>query len=188
MQCRDIQICSVWEHSTYLLPLVGVVYAVLLLPPPHRHAGIPSRHLTSSAGVLHPLISLPHYSHPHQRDGDTRSRKLDIVCSCDNVESLSCSLTVLATGEEQCKRIEDTFTEFSKQLRALKGLPLAITSVQGASPVFCHSSVFPQLPWNGRTPRKMLGTPPANSQSGCLYPSCDFATPPFVPALEGENA
>lgn len=110
------------------------------------------------------------------------------MCFCDNVKSLSCSLTLLATGEEQCKRMEDTFTEFSKQLRALKGLPLAITSVQGASPVFRHSSVFPPLAWNGRTPRKMLGTPPANCQSGCLYPSCDFATPPFVPALEGEYA
>lgn len=96
------------------------------------------------------------------------------------------SSTLLATGEEQCKKIEDAFMEFSKQLRGLRGLPLAITSVQGASAVFRQSSVFPALPWIGRTPRKMLAKPPTTSQSDCLYPSCDFATPPFVPALEGK--
>ena len=92
---------------------------------------------------------------------------------------------ILATGEEQCKKIEDVFTEFTKQLRGLKGLPLPITSVQGASPEFRHTAVFPATPWNGRMPRKMLAATPSGVQSDCLYPSCDSATPPFIPAMEG---
>ena len=91
----------------------------------------------------------------------------------------------LATGEEEGKKIEDVFGELSKQLRGLKGLPLAITSIQGASPEFRHCSAFPPLAWNGRTPRKTLAEPSPENQSDCLYPSCDSATPPFVPALEG---
>ena len=91
----------------------------------------------------------------------------------------------MATGEEEGKMIEDTFTELSKQLRGLKGLPLAINSVQGASAEFRHCSVFPARPWSGRVPRRMLTDPSPENQSDCLYPSCDSATPPFVPALEG---
>ena len=100
---------------------------------------------------------------------------------------LPCSLVPLATGEEEGKKIEDEFGELSKQLRGLKGLPLAITSIQGASPEFRHCSVFPPLAWNGRTPRKTLAEPSPENQSDCLYPSCDSATPPFVPALEGNT-
>ena len=81
--------------------------------------------------------------------------------------------------------MEDTFTELSKQLRGLKGLPLAITSVQGASSEFRQTSVFPARPWNGKTPHKFLAKPDTANQSNCLYPSCDSATPPFIPALEG---
>ena len=91
----------------------------------------------------------------------------------------------MATGEEEGKKVEDVFADFSKQLRGAKGLPLAINSVQGASPEFRHCSVFPATPWNGRTPRKMLAEPSPDHQSDCLYPSCDSVTPPFIPALEG---
>ena len=107
------------------------------------------------------------------------------LCICTGL-GVFLSLSSLATGEEEGEKIEDTLTELSKQLRGLKGLPLAITSVQGACPEFRHCSVFPPLPWRGRTPRRMLAEPSPENQSDCLYPSCDSsATPPFVPALEG---
>jgi U3 small nucleolar RNA-associated protein 22 len=134
----------------------------------HRHVGVPVESVTSSAGALSPLLSLPLYSNNCDRDTSTSQH----------------SLTPLATGEEEGKKIEDVFGELSKQLRGLKGLPLAITSIQGASPEFRHCSVFPPLAWNGRTPRKTLAEPGPENQSDCLYPSCDSATPPFIPALE----
>jgi U3 small nucleolar RNA-associated protein 22 len=134
----------------------------------HRHVGVPAECVVSSSGALHPLLSLPLYSHPHSDNSHTTSQRP----------------ATLATGEVESKKIEDTFADLSKQLRGLKGLPLAITSVQGASPEFRHCSVFPPVPWGGKTPRKMLAEPLPENQSDCLYPSCDSATPPFVPALE----
>ena len=38
-----------------------------------RHAGVPAECVVSSAGVLHPLISLPQYSHALQNDAGQRS-------------------------------------------------------------------------------------------------------------------
>ena len=99
------------------------------------------------------------------------------------------SQPVLPTGEEECKKLEDVFTEFSKQLRGLKGLPLPITSVQGASSEFRHTAVFHAEAQSAtKTPRKMLAKPSDIVQSDCLYPSCDSATPPFVKALEGMHS
>ena len=46
------------------------------------------------------------------------------------------------TGEESTASVIKSFTELSGMLRSLKGLPLAISTVQGSSPVLsqCHVS------------------------------------------------
>ena len=51
------------------------------------------------------------------------------------------SISVVCTGEEVGKGVCEVFTELSKDLRQLKDLPLAITSLQGTSPVFRHAEV-----------------------------------------------
>ena len=51
------------------------------------------------------------------------------------------SISVVWTGEEVGKGVGEVFTELSKDLRQLKELPLAITSLQGTSPVFRHAEV-----------------------------------------------
>ena len=50
-------------------------------------------------------------------------------------------ISVVCTGEEVGKGVCEVFTELSKDLRQLKDLPLAITSLQGTSPVFRHTEV-----------------------------------------------
>ena len=49
----------------------------------------------------------------------------------------------------------------------------------------CYWQVFPSLPWNGHLSSKLRTKPTEDVQSDCYYPSCDTATPPYVPALEG---
>lgn len=49
----------------------------------------------------------------------------------------------------------------------------------------CYWQVFPSLPWNGHLSSKLRTKPTEDVQSDCYYPSCDIATPPYVPALEG---
>lgn len=53
--------------------------------------------------------------------------------------------SVVWTGEEVGRRVCEVFTELSRELWLLKDLPLAITSLQGTSPVFRHTEV-----WKGR--------------------------------------
>lgn len=45
--------------------------------------------------------------------------------------------------------------------------------------------VFPYHPWNGYLASKYTTPPDEASQSDCYYPSCDIATPPFVPVYKG---
>ena len=46
--------------------------------------------------------------------------------------------------------------------------------------------VFPPLPCRGKLSTKLQAIPTEDVQSECFYPSCDLATPPYTPALEGE--
>ena len=46
------------------------------------------------------------------------------------------------TGEEVGRGVCEVFAELCKELRQLKDLPLAITSLQGTSPVFRHTEVW----------------------------------------------
>lgn len=49
------------------------------------------------------------------------------------------------TGEEATLNILGAFNELENQLTSLKDLPLSITGVQGSSPVFRYTDVFPPL-------------------------------------------
>lgn len=49
------------------------------------------------------------------------------------------------TGEEATLRVLEVFNDLEQQLRALTDLPLSITGVQGSSPVFRYTDVFPPL-------------------------------------------
>ncbi|XP_057323676.1 nucleolar protein 6 [Microplitis mediator] len=49
------------------------------------------------------------------------------------------------TGEEATLQVLKVFGEFEKELTSLADLPLAITGVQGGSPVFRYTDVFPPL-------------------------------------------
>ena len=82
--------------------------------------------------------------------------KLHFKISCRNVSSLSPQLNswlkppsvpvdVYGSGEEVCARISSTLEELIKKMRQLKSLPLAITAVQGTSPGFRGSEVWPPL-------------------------------------------
>ncbi|PIK61546.1 hypothetical protein BSL78_01559 [Apostichopus japonicus] len=51
----------------------------------------------------------------------------------------------LGTGEEQHLEVMAAYQELSKYLRQLKDIPLGISSVQGISPVFRHTEVFPPM-------------------------------------------
>ena len=46
-----------------------------------------------------------------------------------------------STGEEVAVAVMEVFAELSRELRQLKDLPLAIASLQGASPAFRHTEV-----------------------------------------------
>ncbi|XP_033110721.1 nucleolar protein 6-like [Anneissia japonica] len=73
--------------------------------------------------------------------------QLDCVLKPPRLDSSSKSKVLpRGTGEEQSYSITHVYDALSKQLRALKDLPLAITSVQGVSPVFRHTEVFPARP------------------------------------------
>lgn len=60
--------------------------------------------------------------------------------------------SVVWTGEEVGRRVCEVFTELSRELWLLKDLPLAITSLQGTSPVFRHTEV-----WKGRVEGERRG-------------------------------
>lgn len=61
--------------------------------------------------------------------------------------------SVVWTGEEVGRRVCEVFTELSRELWLLKDLPLAITSLQGTSPVFRHTEV-----WKGRVEGERRGS------------------------------
>jgi U3 small nucleolar RNA-associated protein 22 len=49
------------------------------------------------------------------------------------------------TGEEATVRVISALDSLGKQLRQLKNIPLEVSAVQGTSPVFRYSDVFPPL-------------------------------------------
>ena len=51
------------------------------------------------------------------------------------------------TGEEVSVGVVNTFIELSRELRQLKGLPLEIATVKGASSIFCHTEVLDNIPF-----------------------------------------
>lgn len=133
-----------------------------------RHASIHPEHVVSPTSALDPLLSLTAYSDVARGSEDEAS---------DPAPHPS-------TGEEVAVAVMEVFSELSRELRQLKDLPLAIASLQGASPAFRHTEVFPPLPWNGKLSAKLQAPATEDCQSDCLYPSCDVATPSYIPALE----
>lgn len=69
--------------------------------------------------------------------------------------------SVVWTGEEVGRRVCEVFTELSRELWLLKDLPLAITSLQGTSPVFRHTEV-----WKGEKGRRESGKGKGNQGGG----------------------
>lgn len=51
-----------------------------------------------------------------------------------------------STGEEESLRVVQAYDDLSRKLWALEGLPLSITSVQGAHPALRYTQVFPPTP------------------------------------------
>ena len=135
-----------------------------------------SSHVTSTMSQLDQVISLPQYN----KNSD---------------------IGVFSTGEETSQDVSRVFEDLNKQLRGLNQLPLAVVSVVGTSPVFRHTEVqcvlsscvvchllkvFPPVPWSGRFRSHLtVVSPREDSQSQCLYPNFDHATPPYVQALSG---
>jgi U3 small nucleolar RNA-associated protein 22 len=90
-----------------------------------------------------------------------------------------------STGEELSVKVVKCYIELSRQLRQLKGLPLAVATVQGASPVFSHSEVTPPPPWSGRLASKYrLFTKDNACSKQCMYPSCKVGVAPYIPHLQ----
>uniref|UniRef100_A0A667YY51 Nucleolar protein 6 n=1 Tax=Myripristis murdjan TaxID=586833 RepID=A0A667YY51_9TELE len=53
---------------------------------------------------------------------------------------------VPSTGEEQSLKVVQSYDDLSRKLWRLEGLPLSITSVQGAHPALRYTQVFPPVP------------------------------------------
>ncbi|XP_061622866.1 nucleolar protein 6 [Phyllopteryx taeniolatus] len=53
---------------------------------------------------------------------------------------------VPSTGEEESLRVVQSYDDLSRKLWKLEGLPLSITSVQGAHPSLRYTQVFPPIP------------------------------------------
>ncbi|XP_056022983.1 nucleolar protein 6-like isoform X2 [Ostrea edulis] len=86
-----------------------------------RHAGIKSKSMKCFIDQLDPLL------------------QYTVTNSSDDVG-------IYGTGEEQHNDVIQKYDELCKLLRNLKDLPLSINSIQGSSPVFRYSEVFPPLP------------------------------------------
>ncbi|XP_069697257.1 nucleolar protein 6 isoform X2 [Periplaneta americana] len=96
------------------------------------------------------------------------SEKLDIpvddgvVYLADQLDTLLEQHTVqpaefdYGTGEEAAARVIGALDSLGKQLRQLKDLPLEVSGLQGTSPVFRYSEVFPPLATTRRVPKQQL--------------------------------
>ncbi|XP_065909651.1 nucleolar protein 6-like [Dysidea avara] len=156
-QDTSINEAVVWESSC-TADRRGIIQRIIqhLL---RRHFKVDSSHVTSTMSQLDQVISLPQYN----KNSD---------------------IGVFSTGEETSQDVSRVFEDLNKQLRGLNQLPLAVVSVVGTSPVFRHTEVFPPVPWSGRFRSHLtVVSPREDSQSQCLYPNFDHATPPYVQAL-----
>uniref|UniRef100_A0A4W5P9S1 Nucleolar protein 6 n=1 Tax=Hucho hucho TaxID=62062 RepID=A0A4W5P9S1_9TELE len=55
-------------------------------------------------------------------------------------------IKVCSTGEEESLKVVQSYDDLSRKLWRLEGLPLSITSVQGAHPALRYTQVFPPVP------------------------------------------
>ncbi|KAG8194848.1 hypothetical protein JTE90_017281 [Oedothorax gibbosus] len=69
----------------------------------------------------------------------------EVDCILEVPEDMLISLPPYGTGEEAHAAIMQSFNTLSKQLRNLDKLPLQVASIQGSSPSFRFSEVFPPL-------------------------------------------
>lgn len=127
-----------------------------------------------------------HANIPTEGNGvQTTQSLLDTVLSREEYNTSKITDTnILRTGEEETTNVMKSFIELSRQLHQLKGLPLDIATVQGASSIFQHTEVYPPPPWSGKLSTKLRATPPKYIQPQCFYPSCDVGTSSFVPCFE----
>ncbi|XP_072520710.1 nucleolar protein 6 [Salminus brasiliensis] len=61
-------------------------------------------------------------------------------------ETIKLGHEIISTGEEESLKVVQSFDDLSRKLWQLEGLPLSITSVQGAHPALRYTQVFPPEP------------------------------------------
>ncbi|XP_071965006.1 nucleolar protein 6-like [Antedon mediterranea] len=101
--------------------------------------------------------------------------QLDCILKPPKPDSTASKGLSRGTGEEQSYSITQVYDSLNKQLRALKDLPLAVTSVQGISPTFRHTEVFAAKPTSlntrGNKVHKFVQVPSAVNPSSSWVPA-----------------
>ncbi|EDV20361.1 uncharacterized protein TRIADDRAFT_32058, partial [Trichoplax adhaerens] len=87
---------------------------------------------------------------------------------------------------EDAISIIKSFNELCKQLRLLKGLSLSINTIQGISPVFRHTELFPSKPAKRFKSRTRLSDDVQfrNVAKNVLLPTANKTCPEWIPANE----
>lgn len=114
-----------------------------------KHVGVPPRHIAVVADQLDGLLK-PGKCVPWKE------------------------MASLGTGEELHIEVMAAYQELSKYLRQLKDIPLGIASVQGISPVFRHTEVFPPM-------RALRSQGAFNKERRLVMPSVNKPGSEFVP-------
>ncbi|XP_065188804.1 nucleolar protein 6-like isoform X1 [Sycon ciliatum] len=95
----------------------------------------------------------------------------------------------VGTGEEETSKIVSAFEYLARHLRAMEDLSLDIISVQGASPLFRHTDVFPTpIGMRCKGAKSLSVAPPqgkkvANWRSGVLLPGV-LRSPPLADVFD----
>ncbi|XP_060067208.1 nucleolar protein 6-like [Ylistrum balloti] len=147
---KDGSICEavVWMEGNSEISLKRTVCSIAVKHILQKQAGIPTESICFIGPQLDPLLYLP-----------VRSKK-GIKC--------------YGTGEEENVAIMQSYDSLCKLLRNLKDLPLTINSIQGTSPAFRFTEVFPAL-------QATFPTQLTKTDSSFLCPISSRPTPPYTP-------
>ncbi|XP_072050523.1 nucleolar protein 6-like [Amphiura filiformis] len=175
---QDTSICEavVWPGNTVAekrLVCQHVVRHIL-----HLHAGIDPVTVTYTGGRMDTLISTQSSVDMSSSSTSSVSTKKD-KSKKDRKEQTERTESSLQSGEEENVAVIQAYTNLSKCLRKLEGLPLAITSVQGVSPVFRYAEVFPPSTCQTKESRHH-----DDDHFHVLVPSSEHKCPKWVPALQ----
>ncbi|OWF47935.1 nucleolar protein 6-like [Mizuhopecten yessoensis] len=150
---KDGSICEavVWMQASNEISIKRTVCSEAVKHILLRQAGIPAESICYIGHQLDPLLYLPARS------------KAGFRC--------------YGTGEEETIAVTRTYDSLCKILRNLKDLPLTINSIQGTSPAFRYTEVFPPLP--ATAPSQLME---ADDTFQCPKPT--KPTPPHIPVLK----